>query len=64
MKLTPAEVIYVGNDMFRDIHGARQLGIKTIFIDSNQGTKFHNDVAPDYFVSQFEDVLKGVAALA
>ncbi|MCX7173342.1 MAG: HAD family hydrolase [Proteobacteria bacterium] len=64
MKLTPAEVIYIGNDMFRDIHGARQLGIKTIFIDSNQGAKSHNDVAPDYFVSQFEDVLKGVAALA
>ncbi len=37
LKLGPAEVICVGNDMFRDICGASQLGIKTIFIDSNQG---------------------------
>jgi len=63
MKLTPAEVIYVGNDMFRDIYGASRLGIKTIYVDSNQGAKAHDNVAPDYFASRFEDVLKGVAAL-
>jgi len=64
MKLTPAEVVYVGNDMFRDVYGASQLGIKTIFVDSNQGAKSFNDVVPDYFASRFEDVFKGVAALA
>lgn len=63
MKLTPVEVIYVGNDMFRDIYGASQLGIKTIFVDSNQGVKSYENVAPDYFAPRFEDVLKGVAAL-
>jgi putative hydrolase of the HAD superfamily len=64
LKLKPAEVIWVGNDMFRDIHGAKQVGIKSIFIDSNQGAKSFENVAPDYRVQQFEDVLKGVAALA
>jgi putative hydrolase of the HAD superfamily len=63
LKLGPAEVIWVGNDMFRDIHGAKQVGIKSIFIDSNQGAKSFENVAPDYRVQQFEDVLKGVAAL-
>jgi putative hydrolase of the HAD superfamily len=63
MKLLPAEAIFVGNDMYRDIYGASRLGIKTIFVDSNQGTKFHEDVAPDYFAHQFEDVLKGMEAL-
>jgi putative hydrolase of the HAD superfamily len=63
MKLTPSEVICVGNDMFRDIYGASLLGIKTIFVDSNQGAKSYNDVIPHYFASRFEDVLKGVAAL-
>src|SRR5690348_484536 len=36
MGLEPHEVIGVGNDMFRDVHGARILGIKSIFFDSNQ----------------------------
>jgi putative hydrolase of the HAD superfamily len=63
MKLTPSEVVYVGNDMFRDIYGASRLDIKTIFVDSNQGAKSYNDVVPDYFASRFQDVLKGVAAL-
>jgi putative hydrolase of the HAD superfamily len=64
MNLKPAEVIWVGNDMFRDIFGANLLGIRNIFIDSNQGAKSYKDVAPDYRVQQFEDVLKGITALA
>ena len=63
MKLTPAEVICVGNDMYRDIYGASKLGIKTIFVDSNQGAKSHENVTPDYFAPRFEDILKGVKAL-
>jgi putative hydrolase of the HAD superfamily len=63
LKLGPAEVICVGNDMYRDIYGASQLGIKAIFIDSNQGAKSHENVTPDYFAFRFEDVLKGVEAL-
>jgi putative hydrolase of the HAD superfamily len=64
MKLVPAEVICVGNDMYRDIYGASQLGIKTIFVDSNQGAKSHKNVTPDYFAHRFKDILKGVEALA
>jgi putative hydrolase of the HAD superfamily len=40
------------------------LGIKSIFFDSNQGTQTFQDVSPDYRVSQFDDVLKGVTALS
>jgi len=63
MKLEPAEVIWVGNDMFRDIYGAQALGIKNIFVDSNQGAKSYEDVAPDYRAQQFIDVLKGITML-
>ena len=63
MKLGPAEVIYVGNDMYRDMYGASRLGIRTIFVDSNQGAKSYENVAPDYVAHQFQDVLKGVEAL-
>ena len=63
LKLTPAEVICVGNDMYRDIYGASRLGIKTIFVDSNQGTKSHEKVTPDYIAPRFEDVLEGLEAI-
>ena len=49
--------------MYRDIYGARQLGIKTIFFDSNQGAKSYENVAPDYIAPRFADVPKGVEAL-
>jgi putative hydrolase of the HAD superfamily len=64
MKLLPSEVIYVGNDMYRDIYGAKRMGIKTIFFASNQGQKAYEDVAPDYYVSRFEDILNGIKALS
>jgi putative hydrolase of the HAD superfamily len=63
MGLEPSDVICVGNDMFRDTYGATMLGIKTIFLDSNQGTKSFENVAPHYRINRFEDVLKGIAAL-
>jgi putative hydrolase of the HAD superfamily len=49
--------------MYRDIYGSSRLGIKTIFIDSNQGDKHHEKTTPDYVARRFEDVLKGVAFL-
>jgi putative hydrolase of the HAD superfamily len=63
MKLLPSEVICVGNDMYRDIYGASQCGIKTIFVDSNQGNKYYGNTIPDYIARRFEEVLAGVEAL-
>jgi putative hydrolase of the HAD superfamily len=63
MQLTSSEVIWVGNDMFRDIYGAQALGIKNIYIDSNQGAKSYKNVTPDYRIQQFADLLQGVTAL-
>jgi putative hydrolase of the HAD superfamily len=64
LKLLPSEVIYVGNDMYRDIYGATLLGIRTIFFDSNQGQKSYEGITPDYYVSRFEDVVNGVKTLS
>lgn len=63
LKLAPAEVIFVGNDMYRDVYGAGRLGIRTIFIDSNQGAKSHEQVVPDFVARRFEEVLDTVEAL-
>ncbi|SDO61123.1 putative hydrolase of the HAD superfamily [Nakamurella panacisegetis] len=52
-----ANVLYVGNDMHRDIHGAREAGMQTVMFDSNQGTKHHHGTVPDQRITDFRDLL-------
>ena len=58
----PAEdAVYVGNDMHRDIFGAREAGLKTVMFDSDQGTKVHLDCVADYTITDFRDLLEILA---
>ncbi|MBS1691452.1 MAG: HAD family hydrolase [Actinobacteria bacterium] len=55
----PAEqTVYVGNDMFRDIFGAREVGMRTVMFDSDQGTKHHGDCAPDFRITHHRELLE------
>jgi putative hydrolase of the HAD superfamily len=56
--VSAAETVYVGNDMFRDIYGARQVGMRTIMFDSDQGTKHYEDCAPDYHITHHGELLE------
>jgi putative hydrolase of the HAD superfamily len=56
----PENVLFVGNDMFRDVYGARQHGIKTVFFSSNQGSKRVDGVEPDYIIYQFSEMRQAV----
>lgn len=51
--LSPENVLFVGNDMYRDMFGAQELGMKTVFFSSNQGRKEMNGVNPDYIIYEF-----------
>jgi putative hydrolase of the HAD superfamily len=50
--------LYVGNDMYRDIFGAREAGMWTVMFDSDQGRKTHVDCMPDYTITDFRDLFK------
>jgi putative hydrolase of the HAD superfamily len=63
MGVTPSEILFVGNDMYRDIHGAGRLNIKTIFFRSNQGRQSYAQTTADYVVTEFEDILRVVKSL-
>jgi putative hydrolase of the HAD superfamily len=63
MGATASEALFVGNDMYRDIFGARQLNIKTIFVKSNQGRQSYSETRADYVAEEFKDILKGVKLL-
>jgi putative hydrolase of the HAD superfamily len=58
MGVSAAQTVYVGNDMFRDIYGARQVGMRTIMFDSDQGTKEYEDCAPDYRITDHRELLE------
>jgi len=52
------QTVYVGNDMFRDIYGARQVGMRTVMFDSDQGTKQYEDCQPDYRITDYRELLQ------
>jgi len=60
LEMLPDEVLFVGNDMYRDVYGAQQLGLKTIFFRSNQGEQQRDGVEPDYIIYQFPELLQAI----
>jgi putative hydrolase of the HAD superfamily len=60
MKMTPSEVLFVGNDMYRDIFGAQNLGMKAVFFKSNQGAQEKEGVKPDYIIYRFPELLNAI----
>ncbi|HEX7455503.1 MAG TPA: HAD family hydrolase [Gallionella sp.] len=60
MKMEPSEVVFVGNDMHRDVYGAQRLGMKTVFFKSNQGTQEKEGVKPDYIIYNFHELLNAI----
>ena len=60
MCMQPSEVLFVGNDMYRDIHGAQKMGIKTVHFESNQGTQEKEGTQPDYIIRGFPELLEAV----
>ncbi len=60
MKMEPSEVLFVGNDMYRDVHGAQRAGMKTVFFKSNQGAQEKEGVKPDYIIYTFPELLAAI----
>ena len=58
MGVAAANALYVGNDMYRDIYGAREAGLTTVMFNSDQGAKAYRDCAPDYTITDFRYLLQ------
>jgi putative hydrolase of the HAD superfamily len=63
MKLNPYQVIYVGNDIYRDVFGAQRVGMRTILLNSNQGAKSYENITPDFIAARFEQVMEGIVSV-
>jgi putative hydrolase of the HAD superfamily len=58
MAVAAENALYVGNDMYRDIHGAREAGLTTVLFGSDQGEQIYRDCHPDYTITDFRDLLQ------
>jgi putative hydrolase of the HAD superfamily len=58
MEVAPADALYVGNDMHRDIYGAQEAGMKTVLFDSDQGTKEYLGYRADYRITDYRELLR------
>jgi putative hydrolase of the HAD superfamily len=57
MNVAAQYAVYVGNDMYRDIFGAREAGLTTVMVDSDQGKKAYRDCVPDYTITDLRELL-------
>jgi putative hydrolase of the HAD superfamily len=57
MGVAAENALYVGNDMHRDIFGAREAGMTTVMFESGQGTSAYLDCVPDYRITDLRDLL-------
>lgn len=58
--MEPSEVLFVGNDKYRDVYGAQIVGMRTVFFKSNQGMQEREGVAPDFYVHKFPELLNAI----
>jgi putative hydrolase of the HAD superfamily len=60
----PEQSLFVGNDMYHDIFGAQQAGLRAVFWPTQYGRKAHANVAADYIIYSFGQLREAVAFLA
>jgi putative hydrolase of the HAD superfamily len=58
MGVAAEHALYVGNDLHRDIFGAREAGMRTALFDPEQGATAYPDCEPDVTITDFRDLLE------
>ncbi|MFH1076464.1 MAG: HAD family hydrolase [Pseudomonadota bacterium] len=56
--------VFVGNDMYRDIFGAKQVGMKTIFFSTQYGAKEYNNIRPDRIIQGYYELPDTIRAMS
>jgi putative hydrolase of the HAD superfamily len=64
LRVSPEQAIYVGNDRFRDVFGARQVGMKTILFCPNGNAGGSPETEPDYLLYQYADLARAIEFFA
>jgi len=60
LQVRPEQALFFGNDLFHDIFGAQQVGMKAILVSYTQGNTSSQTISPDYTISRFTEVSQAV----
>ena len=60
LQVRPEQALFFGNDLFHDIFGAQQVGMKAIFVAYNQGNTSSQTISPDYTICRFAELRQAV----
>jgi putative hydrolase of the HAD superfamily len=60
LQVRPEQALFFGNDLFHDIFGAQQVGMKAIFISYNQGNTSPQTITPDYTICRFAELPQAI----
>ncbi len=63
LEIQPEQAIFVGNDLYHDIAGAQQIGMKAILVAYNQSNPQHQATVPDYTISYFATLPQAIRHL-
>jgi putative hydrolase of the HAD superfamily len=55
LQVQPEQALFIGNDMYSDVFGSQQLGIKTIFF-SPRPQNTDREIQPDYIIYNFAEL--------
>lgn len=60
LQVQPEQALFLGNDLYHDIFGAQQAGMKAIFVSYNQSNTPYQKIAPDYTIYHFAELPQAV----
>lgn len=60
LHVRPEQALFLGNDLYHDIFGAQQVGMKAIFVSYNSSNTAYQNIAPDYIISRFAELPQAV----
>lgn len=60
LHVQPEQALFLGNDVYRDISGAQQVGLKAILVSYDQDNIPPQTNSPDYTIHRFADLLQAV----
>ena len=64
-KISADDSLYIGNDLYDDVLGAQGVGMRTVYIKTEQSGKYpHLEISPDYTVADHEDMKSLLFAIA
>jgi putative hydrolase of the HAD superfamily len=60
LQVRPEQALFLGNDLFHDILGAQQVGMKAIMISYSSNISSTSSILPDYMITQFAQLPQAV----